>query len=281
MTRWIAIALLPAGFPAWALDLVPPGATEQVRVESPADSVRLPRAAWKDGVLTDSTEGAVKRTAYSFPNPSLTTLQLLESLRSRLVEAGYAEVFTCADAACGGFDFRFQLDLLPAPAMHVDLGNFRYLLMENKAEEPHTVSLLASASSSEGYLHVTEVAQAPTVSRTEIDTAPVVTPESDLISTLVDAGHVVLADLEFATGSADLGAGPFASLEVLADWLRETPGARIVLVGHSDSVGSLELNTLLSRRRAISVQERLTGSLGTNPAQVQADGAGALFAGST
>ena len=86
----------------------------------------------------------------------------------------------------------------------------------------------------------------------------------------------MLADLEFETGSADLGAGPYASLDDLATWLATNPSARIVLVGHTDAVGSLDANTSLSRRRATSVAERLVARFGTDPAQLQSAGAGYL-----
>ncbi len=283
MIRRLAFALSLAASPAAAFDLAPTGGTEQARIESPAGSVRLPRMAWRQETAVPEIEGAIRRTAYTIPGQSLTTLQLLTPLRTQLEEAGYTQIFTCADAACGGFDFRFQLDLIPAPAMFVDLGNFRYLLMENSEMEPHAIALLASSTSTVGYLHVTEVSASLPAGTPETVTptipesnAPPPTGADGLIDSLRTNGHAVLPDLDFATGSSDLGPGSFPSLQALAAWLAENPGARVVLVGHTDSVGSLDANEALSRRRAQSVLERLTTTLGTNPNQLQADGAGAL-----
>ena len=280
IARFLSVLVLLAT-PAAALDLDLPAGSLAQQVESPADSVRLPRRAWSPGTVFAETEGAVRRSVYTVLNPALTTLQLLEPVRTALAADGYEEVFTCADAACGGFDFRFQLDLIPAPDMYVDLGNYRYLLMEKPGAAPRLVGLLASSSSTTGYLHVTEVGDAylpevtaPAPSTTSPGDERTEAPE--LIERLLESGHAVLPDLEFATGSAELGPGPFPSLQTLADWLAETPGARIVLVGHTDSVGSLEANASLSRRRAQSVLDRLTSTLDTNPAQVASDGAGAL-----
>lgn len=281
MIARLILALAVLATPAMALNLTLPGGSLAAQTESPADSVRLPRAPWSPGTLYPSVEGAVRRSVYTVLNPALTTLQLLDPVRSALVAEGYREVFTCADEACGGFDFRFQLDLIPAPDMYVDLGNFRYLLMEKPGAAPHLVGLVASSSTTTGYLHVTEVGEAYLPERTApAPDAPPPDPEQtgtpDLIATLVDTGHAVLPDLEFATGSSDLGPGPFPSLQKLANWLADTPGARIVLVGHTDAVGSLEANTNLSRRRAQSVLDRLTNTLGADPSRVTAAGAGAL-----
>ena len=278
MMRGVLALILCFATPALALDLTPQGGTEVVQRQSAADSVRLPRAAWQAGVTFPETEGAVRRTVYQVPNARATTLQLIEPLRAALAGAGYAEVFTCADKACGGFDFRFQLDLLPAPEMFVDLGNFRYLLMEHSEADPKSVALVASASANTGYVHVTEVSAFESFTPPQVEPEAAVTPTAppDLISTLVETGHVVLADLEFATGSSELSAGPYRSLRKLAEWLAATPGARVVLVGHTDSVGSLDANMALSRRRALSVENRLVEGLGVAAGQVASDGAGAL-----
>ena len=278
MRHALTIALISLAFPVQALDLSPPGATLTAQVASQADSVRLPRSSWQPGVVFAETEGAIRRSAYLIPNSAMTTLQLIEPLRAALLEAGYEEVFTCADTACGGFDFRFQLDLLPAPDMFVDLGNYRYLLMEKPGASPTTVSVLASNSARQGHLHVTEVSDAEFSDLPLPETTVSDQPDDaeGLIESLLKTGHAVLSDLEFTSGSSELGPGPYASLETLASWLGDTPGARIVLVGHTDSVGSLEANTTLSRRRALSVLNRLVETLGANVNQIAADGAGAL-----
>jgi OOP family OmpA-OmpF porin len=161
--------------------------------------------------------------------------------------------------------------------MYVDLGDYRYVLMEKAGGAPLKVALVASRSATAGFLHVTEVfeanfpdlgAEAP-VPSDALDT-------SGLIDTLLSNGHSVLSDLDFITGSADLGPGPFSSLQTISLWLETNPDARVVFVGHTDSVGSLEANTGLSQRRATSVVDRLVSEFGTNPDQLDAVGAGYL-----
>lgn len=276
MWRWLTGLLLVAA-PVHAFEVDYSAGIEVARDESAAGSVRLPRDAWATGVVYPETQGAIRRRVFQVNESTLTTLQLLEPVRSALQDAGYTEVFGCADRACGGFDFRFQLDLLPPPAMFVDLGNYRYLLMENTEASTRFVSAVASSSATSGYVHITEV-----LDDIDVEASPPRTEQGGestpdtLISQLLANGHVVLDDLEFATGSAELGIGPFPSLRRLADWLSTTPGARIALVGHTDSVGSLDANLALSRRRAASVLSRLVTELGVDAAQVTSDGAGAL-----
>lgn len=282
MIRALCILLISAS-PLSALDLTPQNATVTREQTTPAGSVRLPDRPWATGTTPPIVEGAIRQQALRLANSSHTTLQLIDPLRNTLADLGYTEVFTCADASCGGFDFRFQLDLLGEPDMHVDLGDYRYLLMQKPGEttDPHSVSIIASRSQTTGFVHITEVSDATFSEETEVTTPapelPVIpTPTGGTIERMLETGSAVLTDLDFATGSSELGPGPHTSLVNLAAWLAANPSARIILVGHTDAVGTLEANTALSRRRAQSVASRLTGAHGVPPDQIQAEGAGYL-----
>ena len=281
MRRALIAILTLAACPATALDLTIPNAAEVRQNSTPAGRIRLPDAPWSPGVQPNVAEGRVDRRILRVPTAQRTPVQLLAGPRETLTDLGYDEVFACADAACGGFDFRFQLDILGEPDMHVDLGDYLYVLMRAPDDDtqPHTVSLLASRSRSQGFVHITEVfeAAAPEFLPDDVAPEPAPAPVVDgLIAELRQSGHAVLSDLDFGSGSAELGAGPFASLAALTEWLADNPSARIVLVGHTDSVGSLEANTALSRERAASVARFLTTRLGADPGQISSSGVGYL-----
>lgn len=287
--RGLAAIFLCLALPAQALELTLQGAIVARSQTDPAGSVRLPTQPWSPDHVPGVADGVIHRQVLRLPDSARTTLQLIAGLRENLENEGFSTVFACANAACGGFDFRFQLDILGEPDMYVDLGDYRYLLMERDGSEPHLVSLVASRSATTGFVHVTTVSaiEEPTAAEPEPEVATP-TPEppappapSDLIAALTVNGHGVLPDLDFGTGSSTLGPGPYPSLETLAAWLKETPSARIILVGHSDSVGSLDANTALSRRRAESVARYLIAELGADRAQIQAAGAGYLAPVST
>lgn len=65
-------------------------------------------------------------------------------------------------------------------------------------------------------------------------------------------------DIRFATNSAEItGASRFILDELIA-FLKENPKVRIEVQGHTDNVGDLESNMVLSRNRAATVVEYLT-----------------------
>ena len=281
--RSLSIIFLMLAAQANALSLSLPGA-DIVTVETEtAGSVRLPERPWVPGTITPGTEGAIRKTVLEVPSDVMTTLQLIAPLRLQLENEGYRQILSCADAECGGFDFRFQLDLIGEPQMHVDLGNYRYVLMRNETAEPHSVAIVASPSLESGFVHITEVSKAVIAASVSGDTPdqagaqpPTLRTEDSIIDTLVTNGRVVLDDLEFGVGSAELDQGPFSSLGQLSTWLAANSTARVILVGHTDAVGSLEANTALSQRRAAAVSNRLATAFGTDRRQLQAAGAGYL-----
>ncbi|MFC7357167.1 OmpA family protein [Jejudonia soesokkakensis] len=84
----------------------------------------------------------------------------------------------------------------------------------------------------------------------------------------VDDGIVVTFDensgVYFDTAKYNLNAASMATLDKLTGVLREYPDTNVLVVGHTDSVGSDESNMLLSQRRAQSVTTYFTTTKGLN-----------------
>ncbi|MGC9369465.1 MAG: OmpA family protein [Paracoccaceae bacterium] len=279
-----AAGLTPLAAPAMELDFPGPAirAAEEV---APLSSYALAVSAWGgDGFETLTAEGAVVQQAWQIQTDGLTTLQILKPLRDQLATAGYEPLFECEDDACGGFDFRYATDVLPEPAMHVNLGDYRYLAARKPGGDgPEYVCLLVSRSSTRGYVQLVHIGAAsalpdpdPVASTKSPDAAAPVTDADQFGDRLERLGHAVLDDLRFATGSSQLESEEFASLDALAAYLRDNPGRRVVLVGHTDAEGALAGNIALSKRRAQSVADFLVGSLGADRAQISAEGVGYL-----
>ncbi len=276
-----ALSLLFAlsGTPTHALDLELAGASVVHSETSPADSVRLPIAPYSTSSPPPQAEGQITRTVLRTADGSRTTLQLLAPLREQLNGGGYDTVFECEDRACGGFDFRFELDLIPAPEMFVDLGDFRYLLMQKPGLEPHTVSIVTSRSSDAGFVHLTFVGTMERNAREPVvapDVLPVSGETSTMIEDLIRIGHTVLPGVDFASGTSTLPSERIISLVELGEWLEANPSARIALVGHTDSIGDGDANEALSQRRARAVRDWILENFRIVPTRIEADGVGYL-----
>lgn len=277
-----ALAVAPAGI-SQALTLELPASSKPLADrQSAADTYLLPTGPFANDSLPGQTlEGAVHRQTWQVVSQGLTSLQLFSPLRDQIAAEGYTILFECGGAECGGFDFRFATEVLPAPDMHVDLTDFRFLSAA-KGDTDH-LSLLVSRSANAGFIqlfHVTPSSDSPAVVATTA-----IQPKPALVTTVEQApvhealnqlGRAILQDLTFETGSAALGPGPFASLQSLAEFLLADPDRKIALVGHTDAVGTLENNVALSKRRAAAVLERLAGTYGIPRSQLEAEGMGYL-----
>lgn len=281
-----------AALPATALQLnLPGGATMTREVRKAAEAYLVPTEVYADGrIPAIDAEGFFLQQAWRLDAPGLTSLQLQRPLRQQIVEAGYTIMLDCAARECGGFDFRFNTNVLPAPDMFVDLRDYRFLSARKDGDDgvADYVSVLVSQVSGSGYIQIIRLAQSAEAAdglsvRADGDPAESVTTDAmsvqaagPLAETLLQTGHVVLSDLDFETGTVSLGAGPHASLQALAVFLREDEQRRVALVGHTDTVGSLENNVALSRRRAAAVLERLVAEYDIPRTQLEAEGMGYL-----
>lgn len=279
------LALLPAPVSALTLDI--PGAPVLVAEElaDPA-AYALPVGPYAGGTLpVRVTEGAVRRQAWRIRAAGVDPLQVIAPLRDQLRAQGFAVLLDCDTAICGGFDFRFATEVMPPPAMHVDLGDFRFLAAERSDGTPERVGILVSRSAAQVFVQVIHAAPpgaAPALAQPDAaplqpaDAPPPASVPGDFGYTLEAEGRVVLADLAFATGSAQLAEGEFTSLAALAAYLRADAGRRVALVGHTDAEGPLDANIRLSQRRAASVVERLATAHDVPRAQMTAEGMGWL-----
>lgn len=278
--RLAALCLgLTAASPSAALDLALPAAARETTSQVvEAGNYDLPIGAWSqtNGVPVASLEGQVTRKAWRLNGAGITTGQVLGPLRDQLMAEGYDIIFECSARSCGGFDFRFGIDVLRAPAMYVDLSDFRFLSAKS-ANASRALSLLVSRDGETLFVQLIEIGPA---GRDSVSVSTTATPASpvdpgDVVGVLESLGHVVLSDLDFASGAASLGDGPLASLDALAAYLIANPTRQVTFVGHTDATGSLEANVALSRRRADAARVYVVNK-GVPTSQVAADGVGYL-----
>lgn len=277
MMRRLALLLAGLASPAGAQTFsFPAPATETARISEPAASYRVPVGPWADGTVpTRLAEGMVEQTAWRIAAP-LATLELMNALRSQLEAAGWKVVFACETAACGGYDFRYALSLMTEPDMHVDLGDYRYLTAEKGQA---LLSLTVSRAEVSAFVHLTRIdpaaADAAPVAAEAEPAAPAPADLTGFAARLEGAGSLVLDDLVFASGAADLAEGEYPSLRALAGYLAARPEARVALVGHTDASGALAGNITLSKARAQAVRKALV-ALGAEAGRIEAEGVGYL-----
>lgn len=268
---------------------LPAGARLTVERPSDLDSFDAPVGVFDAGTVpTRSLEGAISRTAWRIDTGAQTPLQIVAPLRAQIEALGYKVVFECESRSCGGFDFRFAIEVLPGPNMYVNIASYRYLTAFKGPEDNPTEALtvLASTSAASAYVQIISVVTDASIGATPEDNAVVVPGATEVLTpgrhttagsdNMLTQGFVLLSDLSFASGTSVLGPGPFQSLARLAETLEQRPDLRIALVGHTDTVGGLDANITLSRDRARAVRSRLIEAYGIDASRLDAEGMGYL-----
>ncbi|OED46515.1 cell envelope biogenesis protein OmpA [Rhodobacteraceae bacterium (ex Bugula neritina AB1)] len=287
-----AAALLPGLLGAAELSLPDSAARVSKRVTA-LGVYQLPIGSEDaDKVPSERFEGQITRRTWRVEGRD-TVLQILAPLRDQLKQQGYEVRLDCAARDCGGFGFRFGIEVVPAPDMMVDVSRYHFLSAARGAE---AVSVLVSRAGGAAFVQVINVhpaATAPSAGKPagqaqkdpgqaqtgqaqtgQAQTGPVRPVE--LAKVLQVRGHAVLTDLVFESGSTRLRDGQYDSLKELAVFLTDHPQYRLLLVGHTDTVGSQAQNVGISKRRAQSVKDRLTKAYEADTARIDVAGAGFL-----
>ncbi|HGG04632.1 MAG TPA: OmpA family protein [Aliiroseovarius sp.] len=266
---------------------LPSPAVRTYQTETADGGFALPLGPFRDGVIqTKALAGGVSRETWRLDGGGASTHSLIQNLAAQLTDAGYEVLLQCDQDTCGGFDFRFGIDVVGEPHMHVDLGDFQFLsAQKSDAEGDHYVSVIVSRSPGAGFVQITRIGPqgAPetdvntvTSTMTGAEGAEAAPDSAPIADQLEQNGFAILSDLEFNTGSSDLGDGPFDTLGQLAAYLVAHPDRTVALVGHTDAEGSLEGNIALSKRRAQSVRNRLINEFSVPASQMAAEGVGFL-----
>lgn len=227
--------------------------------------------------------GSVIWEAFRLEDRETTVTAVAAGYRADIERRGLEILLDCANRDCGGFDFRFGISLLPAPAMRMDVQDFHQFSVKRAKNEAYA-SILISRVLGSIYVQVVTVEPSEAVARITkapepAETLDTVAPERPgdgaMMSKLETEGHVQLDGLDFATGGAQLSEGSGAALDGIAAVLKSQPELSIVIVGHSDNQGGLDANIALSRSRAVSVLEALVAR-GVARGQLEARGIGYL-----
>lgn len=270
-----AALLCSLALPAGALELALPGERTVYTEEA------VGRAAFATGPVAD---GAVPIAQHDGPlrqgvwesDTSQATQETHNDVIAEFEAQGFQTSFTCHAKQCGGFAFRFGIDLLPAPDLFVDLNDFHFTTL---AKDGIVLSAFTTKSGTVTYTQVTAVG-GPEIAVVEesdlVKSSRSVDPAFAQTGVFESGPSVVLEGLSFATGSTEITDSDLPVLRALASYMADHPDAAIALVGHSDAQGNTEANMRLSAQRAEAVRQALISDYGVSATRLTAKGEGPL-----
>jgi OOP family OmpA-OmpF porin len=293
LTAKIALAAGLAGL-AWAGAVpaqpvaLPAGAVQTLALPPEPAAYDLPLGAYDaENRPSRRVEGLVSRWAFRVPLERADEFAVYTAMRDALGADGFVPLFQCSDRNCGGFDFRFGIEVLPPPEMEVDLEAYHFAAFERPAPGAAHLTLLVSRSGPTGYVQIVEITEIGTEMPLEARAPESATgpnsglpnaglPPSDWSAELAASGRAVLEGVNFETGQSRLTDTSAPVLAALAAFLTDNPDLSFLIVGHSDNTGTLAANIELSRSRAEAVRQGLIDLHGIEAGRLSAAGAGFL-----
>jgi OmpA-OmpF porin, OOP family len=233
-------------------------------------------------------EGAYARLVYLTP-ADRSPLEVLRNYQDEVRSKGGRILFECKAAECGGDpdrsggggggDSSLAMYLYPAERITEAHGSNGYCAMaEHITDQRYTAAEIPSGGAHVSVLTYTIVApdkydsclafNGRTVAVVDVIEAKareqkmVTVNASEMASAIAGTGKIALYGIYFDFNKTDIKPESDPTLEEIGKLLKGSPSMKLLVVGHTDNVGTFAFNTDLSQRRAAAVVGALAGRFG-------------------
>ena len=224
----------------------------------------------------EMVEGPQTRILYRAPK-NASTLEVLRQYQSDLKAGGFEVVFEGKGGDASTLDdgySRFLSEVYKNHGLPSEIytplslnDDFRYTALEKSGEMGKTyVSVFAVANTDWPDAFGTEKGQVlalVTITEKKGMTARMVkVTAAEMNTSLSKSGRIALYGINFDFNKAEVKPDSAEALTEIGTLMQENPALKVLIVGHTDSIGGFEMNKTLSQRRAEAVVAALKSLFG-------------------
>ena len=213
----------------------------------------------KANAKTEKVGGKVTRIFLLGPKDR-SLLEIFTNYEQALRKDGFSTIFRCAGKDCGSGRIP-ELDTM----FNSTVEQYYLAAKKNRPEGP----LYASVTVNDRY---NPAARINVIEVRPMQTGLVKVTADQMGKDIAATGRVVLYNILFDTGKAEIKPESNATLAEIAKLLTTNAGLKIYVVGHTDNVGTYTANMDLSGRRAEAVSKALTARHGIAAQRLRAVG---------
>jgi OmpA-OmpF porin, OOP family len=219
-------------------------------------------------VQSKEMEGAITRLTYKIPM-GRSPLEVIRNYENYLMEGGFQVLFEGNKDGLGsyfseaaGYDKIIWTPNIPALTLNSDQQ--RYLAVEKKSSTGTIVLALYAVENQFWASNIKKVEKGQTLLQVDIieskpmEAKMVTIAAGEMAEKISTSGSIALYGIYFDTDKAKIKPESTDTLEQIAKLLKTNPELKLLVVGHTDNVGSYAYNMELSRNRASSVVNELT-----------------------
>ncbi len=216
-------------------------------------------------------EGKITEIVYEIGKEK-STLEVFENYRQALKKSGFKSLFECNNEACGsgGRESAFVKGINLKSVILDFLADKDHRYLTGKLLLPQgTAYFSVYTMRSERGRILTKLA---IIETKEIETGLITVNAEAMRQSITTNGRVALYGIYFDTNKTEIKPESQAALEEIAKLLRSDTTLRLIIVGHTDNVGTFEFNMDLSKRRAEAVVNALVTQYGIQSSRLKSTG---------
>ena len=236
-------------------------------------------------------EGRMTRTTYLLLNLAAakrSTLEVARNYELALKEAGFTRIWSGTDREIRNGPPRayYNVPELDRQLLTTGVKDRQYFCMENNGlfaavyvtarSWEHT--MIAKSEANPWGQDVTVPEDAVLIQLDLVDTRPmeekmIHLSAEEMGKSISSSGKVAIYGIQFDFNKADIKPESAPALEEMAKLLKGDPSLKVLVVGHTDAVGTFEFNEDLSKRRARAVAAELAAKHGIDASRMTPLGA--------
>lgn len=247
------------------------------------DEIALPERAIPAGeernpdAWTRDLAGEITSIRYEGPGDR-SALEIMRNYEAALEANGFEIVFFCNTDDCveqGGISSFWDVGR-GGIGLPTNWETSVYLLAQRKNAQGNAhVGMLAVETAPRGDIPLLTHVAMTIVEADPMDTGQIEFVEASAMEeAFASDGRIAVYGITFDFDSAALRPESMPQIEQLGTLLNENPNLKVVIVGHTDSLGAFDYNLSLSQRRAQSVVDVLIADYGIDPSRMTPAGAG-------
>lgn len=219
----------------------------------------------------ESIDGEYTFIEYASPE-GVTATQIYRTYETQLTKAGFKIVFNCRTSECGDMPMHFVREYVDGStalgnSMVGDRGSFMVATGSYENDPYYVVIVVGEDRRNNNSRYLLNIIRQEKLDTDKVD----VTSVTDKLET---EGRFAFYGIQFDLNSAELKPESTEALQLMADYLVQSPDSEVLIVGHTDNSGNFELNMELSQKRADAVVKRLIADYAIDAKRLTSVGVG-------
>lgn len=201
-------------------------------------------------------EGRVTKIGYETPK-GRSTLEVIKNYETELKKAGFDILFSCKNEQCGKGMHRHFGDSNSFFIGTQDDARYLAASLKKDKGDIYVKIYLSRAYNIGGPKKDNLYSTVEVIKLKGIETGMVTVDANAMSKKIAETGKVALYGIYFDSGKTVVKAESQPALEQIALLMKNQPALKIIVVGHTDNQGALDLNMTLSQQRAAAVLAEL------------------------